>query len=125
MNEILLYASSAGFLAMGAVALVSPPWVTSFFGLREIPADMRNEVRAVYGGFGVAVAALLIAAVRVERIRSGVVLAVAVFLLGMAAGRVVSFALDRTAGRWPVLFLGLELALGGLLLREWWDLDPS
>jgi hypothetical protein len=48
---------------------------------------------------------------------SGVLLAVAVALLGMAAGRVVSFSFER-AGRWPWVFLVMETALAGLLLWE-------
>ncbi len=103
------------FLGMGVCALVRPQFVVSFVKLAPETADARNEVRAVYGGFGIAIAVLLAVAAQDVGLRSGVLLAVAVALLGMAAGRVVSFGLER-AGRWPWVFLVMETALAGLLL---------
>lgn len=47
-------------LGMGLCALVRPAFVVTFVGLVPSTADARNEVRAVYGGFGVAMAALLV-----------------------------------------------------------------
>ena len=65
----------------------------------------------------VPVAVLLAVAAQNVGLRSGVLLAVAVALLGMAAGRVVSFCFER-AGRWPWVFLATESVLAGLLLWE-------
>jgi hypothetical protein len=45
---------------MGVVVLARPASVTQFFGIREIRPDMRNEVRAVYGGFVVVIAAVCV-----------------------------------------------------------------
>ena len=104
---------------MGVIALLRPTRVTRCFSLPTLPADMRNEVRAVYGGFGVAMAALLIAATLVDTIKSGVLLAVAVALLGMALGRLISLLIDTSVGKYPYLFLGLECLFGGLLLYVW------
>lgn len=103
------------FLGMGICALVRPQFVVSFVQLVPETADARNEVRAVYGGFGIAIAGLLVVAGQDAGLRSGVLLAVAVALLGMAAGRVVSVSLER-GGRWPWVFLVMECALAGLLL---------
>ena len=47
------------FLGMGVCALVRPQFVVSFVKLVPETADARNEVRAVYGGFGIAIAVLL------------------------------------------------------------------
>ena len=80
-------------------------------------ADARNEIRAVYGGFGIAIAALLVLVSGNATLRPGVMLAVAVALLGMAAGRVVSLLIERT-GKWPVVFLVMETVLAALLLRD-------
>ena len=103
------------FLGMGASALVRPRFVISFVKMVPETADARNEVRAVYGGFGIAVSGLLVYAAQHNEIRSGVLLAVAASLLGMAAGRVVSLFVERP-GRWPVLFMVTETALAGMLL---------
>ena len=104
------------FLGMGICALVRPQFVVSFVKLVPETADARNEVRAVYGGFGIAIAVLLVVAEHAPALRSGVLVAVAVALLGMAAGRVVSLFIER-GGRWPWVFLVMESALAGLLLR--------
>lgn len=103
------------FFCMGATALVRPRSVVSFVQLVPETVDARNEVRAVYGGFGVAVSALLVLASYDKDIRSGVLLAVAVALLGMAVGRLISLFIERP-GKWPVLFIFMESALAGLLL---------
>lgn len=103
------------FLCMGLGALVRPHWVVSFVQLVPTTVDARNEVRAVYGGFGIAVSLLLVYATQNAEIRSGVVLAVAVSLLGMASGRVISLFIERP-GKWPLLFIAMESALAGLLL---------
>lgn len=105
------------FLGMGICAILRPQFVVSFVKLVPETADARNEIRAVYGGFGIAIAALLAIASQDVGLRSGVLLTVAVALLGMAAGRVVSLCVER-AGRWPLVFLVMETALAGLLLWE-------
>jgi hypothetical protein len=103
------------FFGMGIAALVSPRFVISFVQMVPGTIDARNEVRAVYGGFGIAVAALLVYASQNSAIRSGVLLAVAVSLLGMALGRVASLVVERP-GKWPLLFMAVEAVLAGLLL---------
>lgn len=63
MQDLPVYIAIAGFLAMGIGALLKPRLVTAQFNIPELSAAERNEVRAVYGGFGVliaVVAALLV-----------------------------------------------------------------
>ena len=105
------------FLGMGLCALARPAFVVTFVGLVPGTADARNEIRAVYGGFGIAIAALLLLVSGNATLRPGVLLAVAVALLGMAAGRVVSLLIERT-GKWPLVFLVTETVLAALLLRD-------
>lgn len=109
--------ASLFLLGMGLCAMVRPAFVVAFVGLIPSTADARNEVRAVYGGFGVAMAALLVFTSEDATLRPGVLLAVAAALLGMAGGRVVSMIAERT-GRWPVVFLVVEAVLGAWLLRD-------
>ena len=99
--------------SMGIVALVAPRYVFTFFGAEAQTADIRNEIRAVYGGFGLAMAAVLIVT-RAGDLAAGVQLTIAIALLGMAAGRVVAFFLERT-GPWPWVFLVSEAVVGVLL----------
>ena len=96
--------------------LVWPERVVALFGTPGLSIDGRNEVRAVYGGFGLAIAWLLFAALRAPIWASGALLAVAVALFGMATGRLISIAIDRKAGRFPVLFFFVEVLLGGVLI---------
>ncbi len=110
-----IYLVSGLFAAMGLYALAFPHKIVDRFGVVVETGDGRNEIRAVYGGFGVAIGALLLAPLIKPALLEGVVLAVAVALLGMAAGRVVGAVFDRP-GLWPVVFFGIELAGAALLL---------
>ena len=105
------------FLAMGLLALIAPERLTRMVGLPTLPAAARNEARAVYGGFGVAMGALLLFSGSWPHWQPGVVLTSAIALLGMAAGRLVAWGVDRRLERFPALFLVGETVLGiGLLL---------
>ncbi|AHK32719.1 hypothetical protein OPAG_05601 [Rhodococcus opacus PD630] len=118
MAEFLIIAVALFFAGMGVYGLAVPARLVAPFGLSADSATSRSEVRAVYGGFGVAVAALLFfAAFDAYGIRSVASVTVAVALLGMAFGRVVSAVADRPTRFYPVWFyFVVELVLAGLLL---------
>ena len=107
-------AAALAFIAMGLVALARPGHVTSYFGVTTTP-DLRNEVRAVYGGFGLALGGLMLWTLTYRELADGVRVTAAVSLLGMAAGRMVSWCVERT-GRMPWVFGAIEIAAGGALL---------
>lgn len=118
MAEVVIVAVAVFFLAMGGYGLGAPAALIRPFGLVPDSPEARTEIRAVYGGFGVAIAGLLAAALAdVGGIRRGAVVAVAVALLGMAFGRLVARAVERPTGFYPSwLYFWVELAAGGLLL---------
>jgi hypothetical protein len=116
MNDTILYGNAVFFLVMGVVALINPTRISSYFKVPVITSDMRNEIRAVYGGFGMAMAAALVGASLYDGYRTGIVATISLALLGMAAGRLVSLAVERDVGRYPYVFLGIELVLGGSLM---------
>lgn len=103
------------FAAMGALALSRPQRILAVFGTRELTRDGRNEVRAVYGGFGLAIALLLLLTLQLPTIRFGALVAVITALAGMALGRLISALIDRSFSLYPRIFFALELALVGLL----------
>jgi Domain of unknown function (DUF4345) len=118
MSDVAILAVAAGFALMGAAALVRPADVLAQFGVAVETADGRNEVRAVYGGFGLAVAVLLaVAALGDPATAEGIVVAVAVALFGMAAGRLLSAVRERPTGLYPVwTYFAIEIAAGAALL---------
>jgi len=116
VEHTLVAAVAVFFVGMGAVALVRPAFVVGLCGTERLTRDGRSEVRAVYGGFGVAVGALLFLTFEEPAVRDGALLAVALSLGGMAAGRVVSALVDGLPGRHPWLFFVVELALTAALL---------
>jgi hypothetical protein len=122
MRDAVVWLGAALFAAMGVAALVRPTAILAPFGVPVPTADGRNEVRAVYGGFGVAVAALLgVAAADGGDAAEGIVIAVGIALLGMAAGRLVGGAVERASGFYPVwFFCAFEIVLGGALLAVTW-----
>jgi hypothetical protein len=87
------------FIGMGVYALAAPAALVRPFGITLGESAARSEVRAVYGGFGLAVAAVLAyATVADAELRKGILLTVGVALVGMALGRVAAAILgDRTA----------------------------
>ncbi|QLY28950.1 DUF4345 family protein [Nocardia huaxiensis] len=105
MTTFIAIVVAVFFLGMGGYALALPGAVLAMFGLRAEDPRARYEVRAVYGGFGIAMAAILgVAAAQSGSLRTGILLTVAAALAGMAAGRVVAAALDERTGFYPVWF---------------------
>ncbi|MEU2039931.1 DUF4345 domain-containing protein [Nocardia niwae] len=93
------------FLGMGVYALAAPAALIRPFGIRLTESSARYEVRAVYGGFGLAMAAVLtVAALDLGSLRGGIMAAVGAALAGMAFGRVVSAVLDERAAFYPTWF---------------------
>ena len=104
MSALLPGAVAAFFLGMGLLALAAPERISATFGQPELTPAGRNEVRAVYGGFGVAMALVLAVALEDASLRPGVFLCVAVALGGMAAGRVVAALFERPGSFYPAWF---------------------
>jgi hypothetical protein len=106
------------FLGMGVFGLVAPAALIRPFGMIAGSAEARSEIRAVYGGFGVAVGGLLLITLAdAGGMRAGVVVTVAVSLLGMAFGRLVGRAIERPAAFYPVwCYFWVEVAAAGALL---------
>lgn len=115
LPNIALGISTAAFAFMGLGALAAPDRVLGQFDVPPLSANGRNEVRAVYGGFGVAMALMLMVTLLHPTLRHGVCLTLAAALGGMGAGRIVSALIDRKIGRAPALYIGLEF-LGAALL---------
>jgi hypothetical protein len=112
--DLRLLAVALAFAGMGALALVRPAAIGRFFDVRIESVGGRNEVRAVYGGFGLAMATALCLAINRLDLRAGVVACIALALAGMATGRLISAALERP-GPWPWFFCALEAAGAALL----------
>ena len=107
---------AALFAAMGIFALAFPNRVVAIFGTPELTLAGRNEVRAVYGGFGLAAASALAWGLLSPRLAPGIFFALGVALWGMAAGRILSILIDRRADPMPWLFLAAEVVMGALLI---------
>ena len=117
METIAIAAVAVFFLGMGVYALAVPAALLHPFGIRVDSPESRSEVRAVYGGFGLAVAAVLtVAAIDVGGIRPGAAVTAGAALAGMALGRVVSRLLDRGTAFYPIWFyFCVEIVGAGLL----------
>ncbi len=105
------------FLGMGVYALAAPASMLRPFGFSIETATARAEVRAVYGGFGLAIAGVLgYAAVTPGQVRTGVLITVAVALAGMAFGRIVSGVIDSRTSFYPNWFYCLVEAVAAAAL---------
>jgi hypothetical protein len=75
-------------------ALAAPAALVRPFGIALAESASRSEVRAVYGGFGLAIAGVLgYAAIADGEVRQGVLITVAAALAGMALGRLAAAVL--------------------------------
>ncbi|MEV6279808.1 DUF4345 family protein [Nocardia sp. NPDC051832] len=118
MRTVVLSLVAVLFAGMGLYALAAPAGLARPFGLSVQTAVSRSEIRAVYGGFGIAVAAVLFwAGFGSGDMRTGAALTVGFALAGMAGGRIVSRLLDSEVGFYPIWFYCLvELAGAALVL---------
>ncbi len=105
------------FAVRGLLALSWPARFARPFGLQVFDRDGRNEVRAVYGGFSIAMAAMCGYALFHPELRVGILLTLAAALFGIAIGRMVSALVDRGAG--PVSWAAMigESAVAALLFE--------
>ena len=105
------------FAGMGCYALAAPDAIIRPFGITLGSSAARSEVRAVYGGFGLAIAGVLgYAAVADAGARAGILIAVGAALAGMAFGRVVSAVLDDRTAFYPNWFYCLVEAVAAAAL---------
>ncbi|MBU8822961.1 DUF4345 domain-containing protein [Mycolicibacterium goodii] len=105
------------FLGMGVYALAAPQAILRPFDYVLTSASSRAEVRGVYGGFGLAIAAVLAyATVAPAQVRTGVLLTVGAALAGMAVGRAVSAVFDERTPFYPNWFYFLVEAVGAGVL---------
>ncbi|WP_282784817.1 MULTISPECIES: DUF4345 domain-containing protein [unclassified Nocardia] len=117
MHTAVVLVIAAAFLAMGGYALVAPAAIARPFGTRVDTPDGRSEIRAVYGGFGLAVAVMLaLAAFGPGGLRDGVIATTAAALAGMAVGRLISRLVDQPVPFYPVwLFFWIETIAAAVL----------
>jgi Domain of unknown function (DUF4345) len=92
------------FLGMGIYALAAPAALIRPFGITLEQPTSRSEVRAVYGGFGLAIAAVLAYAAAAPEHRTGIPITVGAALAGMAFGRIVSAVIDSRTSFYPNWF---------------------
>ena len=105
------------FLGMGLYALAAPAALIRPFGISLSRPESRAEVRAVYGGFGLAIAGVLGYAALHPSASDAILITVAVALAGMAVGRLISAIVDERTAFYPNWFYFLvEVVLAAALV---------
>lgn len=107
MNPLIAL-GAAGYAGLGVVSFLKPSVVPTSTGLAAPNADARTEIRAVYGGLPLGLAAALLAN---PNSASAVGLATA----GMAAGRAASSAFEGRPSRTMAGFIVLEAVTAAAL----------
>ena len=113
----LISAVAVFFLGMGLYALAAPASLIRPFGVTLSRPESRAEVRAVYGGFGLAMAGVLVYAALNPSAAQAILITVAVALAGMAVGRLISAVVDERTAFYPNWFYFLvEVVLAAALV---------
>lgn len=113
---VVIVLAAVFFVGMGFFALARPAALIRPFGIALPVAESRAEVRAVYGGFGLAIAGMLALAATGHPAREGILITVAAALGGMAFGRLVSGAVDRPKAFYPNWFYFVVEVVGAVAL---------
>lgn len=109
MNKLIV-SGAAAYAGLGIVSFLKPAMVPALFGGSAPTVDSRTEIRAVYGGMPLAMAATLAFAPS-----SAVPLGIAT--AGMAAGRAASGAMEqRPPSVVTGAFIAIETGLAAVLL---------
>jgi len=117
MVVALISSVAVFFLGMGLYALIAPDWMIRPFGVTLPRPESRAEVRAVYGGFGLAIAGMLTYAALNPSVVHPILITVAVALVGMAVGRLISAVVDERTAFYPNWFYFLvEVVLAAALV---------
>ncbi|MGU3650222.1 DUF4345 family protein [Mycolicibacterium sp. A43C] len=117
MAAVVIVSVGVFFAGMGLYALAAPAALLRPFGFAVTSDTQRAEVRAVYGGFGIAIAGVLGYAMSApDAVRTGILLTVGVALAGMALGRVISAALGDRTSCYPNWFYCLVEAAAAAVL---------
>ncbi len=99
------------FLIMGLWALFLTDSFADLVGFSLDVDRGPNEVRAVYGGFGIAMAGMAWWAVLATPAATGLLTALGIALIGMAAGRVASMAIEGSVPTYGLVTGAGELGL--------------
>ena len=118
MTTTLIAIVGVLFFGMGCVALAKPAFVPKQFGMtfEDAGDNGRAEIRAVYGGFGLAMASVLAYALTNDAVRDGIALTVGAALAGMAGGRVLSAIFGDRTRFYPNWFYFAVEAIGAAAL---------
>ena len=115
MNAVIVL-TGVFFFGMGIFALGRPAALIRPFGITLPIPESRAEVRAVYGGFGLAISGMLALALTGHPAREGILITVAAALGGMALGRLVSGVIDRPKAFYPNWFYFVVEAVAAVAL---------
>jgi hypothetical protein len=116
IQHLLIGTAAIFWLWLGIMAFARTKHLLRGFGIETSVADSWNEVRAVYGGFPLAMAAILIVSLFAPVLTDGIAVCVGSAMLGMCLGRLVSGILDRTLGRMPQIFAAIEFVVAMILI---------
>jgi len=117
-NTISVLLVASAFIGMGTIALIRPALIMKLVDGSAATINSRNEIRAVYGGFGICLGLLLVLIEPMySELSKGVYLASGVALAGMAVGRLISVFIERP-GLLPWFYMLIESAAACLLFAE-------
>ncbi len=109
----LLLGGGAVFL-IGARSLVAPRAMAEAFGIQLSAPPALSEIRASFGGMHLGVGGFMLAGIFVASLRRPALILLALYMGGLAVGRVASALLDGAPSPLICLSLATELVFAAL-----------
>lgn len=119
-TQVFLWSCGAAFVLIGANTFVDPLRAMAPLELNVNTVSALNELRATYGGMQVGIGLFLMAGARWATLTRPVLLAQALMLGGLAAGRLVGVALDGLPNGFVQALLVLETTIAVLSVALYW-----
>lgn len=120
IGRIALILSIVGFAAFGVPALLWPAEVVSFVGIELPTPAARSDVRAVYGGMQLGLAAFLAyCAAKPERTALGLA-ATTTCIVGLATARGLGAIVDGEVAPITLVYLSVEAGSAAIAAAALW-----
>lgn len=125
MGRVVLAIFAVGWAVFGLACFAAPAAMLRGFGIELSQADAVTEIRAMYGGAQLGIAAFFAYAYRSEALLRPALALAALMMIGFASARAAGIVLDGSSSGLTVGSVVFEVLLAGLAVLAWRSAGPA